>query len=63
MLRAAIEEANWHLMLWPHLRSWLARDPLELGSLEPYLGLDPLVDRRAEQMGFFDGPDRTDALR
>jgi len=55
VLRAAIEEANWHLALWPHLRSWLEREPTDLGSLEPYLGLDPTVARRAEQMGLFEG--------
>ena len=55
MLRAAMADANWHLVLWHHLRSWLEREPTDLGSLEPYLGLDPPVARRAEQMGLFEG--------
>jgi hypothetical protein len=59
VLRAAIEEANWHVILWPHLRAWLAREPLEIGALEPYLGLDPPIDRRSEQMGLFDRVERS----
>jgi hypothetical protein len=55
VLRAAAEEANWHFVLWHYLRSWLEREPTDLGSLEPYLGLDPAVARRAEQMGLFEG--------
>ncbi|MBI3751764.1 MAG: hypothetical protein HY263_08955 [Chloroflexi bacterium] len=57
VLRAAMEAGNWHVILWPQLRAWLARTPLELGSLEPYLGLDPAVARRGEQMGLFDRPE------
>jgi hypothetical protein len=53
VLRAALEEANWHLVLWTHLRAWLEREPTDLMSLEPYLGLDPTIARRAEQMGLF----------
>ncbi|MCI0581481.1 MAG: hypothetical protein L0227_01070 [Chloroflexi bacterium] len=57
LLRAAIEEANWHLVLWPYLRAWLEREPLELDGLEPFLGLEPAVERRGEQLGMFEGPD------
>lgn len=60
VLRAAIEDANWHVILWPHLRAWLAREPLEISALEPYLGLDPAIDRRGEQMGLFDRVDRSE---
>jgi hypothetical protein len=60
VLRVAIEEANWHVILWPHLRAWLACEPLELGALAPYLGLDPPIDRRGEQMGLFDRAERSD---
>jgi len=60
VLRAAIEEANWHVILWPHLRAWLAREPLEISALEPYLGLDPAIDRRGEQMGLFDRVERSE---
>jgi hypothetical protein len=57
VLRAAIEDANWHLILWSHLRTWLDREAGDLASLEPFLGLDPPIGRRAEQMGLFDRPD------
>jgi hypothetical protein len=56
VLRAALEAGNWHFLLWPHLRAWLERDPLGLGDLEPYLGLDPAIERRAEQLGLFEMP-------
>jgi hypothetical protein len=54
LLRAAMETSNWHVILWPHLRAWLERDPLEMAALEPYLGLDPAIERRAEQLGLFE---------
>ena len=57
VLRAAIETDNWHVILWPHLRSWLAREPLDLAALEPYLGLDPAVSGEGRQMDLFPGPD------
>lgn len=63
VLRAAMESANWHLILWPHLRAWLDREALDLDSLEPYLGLDPAIERRAEQMGLFERPEGPDAVR
>lgn len=54
VLRETMEAANWHLILWPHLRAWLEREPLDLADLEPYLGLDPAIERRAEQLGLFE---------
>lgn len=57
VLQTAIEADNWHLILWPHLRSWLAREPLDLAALEPYLGLDPAVSGDGRQMDLFPGPD------
>ncbi len=57
LLRAALEAGTWHIIRSDHLRSFLARDPLQIGDLEPYLGLDPLVGRSAEQMPLFqEGP-------
>jgi hypothetical protein len=56
LLRDAIETSNWHVILWPHLRAWLASEPLDLGALEPYLGLEPAVERSAEQLGLFETP-------
>ena len=35
------------------VRSFLARDELSLDGLEPYIGLDPLVERSGEQLGLF----------
>jgi hypothetical protein len=57
LLRAAMAEANWHIVLWPYLRAWLAREPLELDGLEAFVGLEPAVARRGEQLGLFDPPD------
>jgi hypothetical protein len=54
VLRETMEAANWHLILWPHLRAWLAREPLDLADIEPYLGLEPAIERRAEQLGLFE---------
>jgi hypothetical protein len=57
VLRVALETGNWHIVLWPHLRAWLEREPLELAGIEPYLGLDPAIERRAEQLGLFELPE------
>ncbi len=57
VLRTALETDNWHLIMWPYLRAWLAGDPLDLGALEPYLGLNPSVEGGAEQLGLFGSPD------
>ena len=38
---------TWHILKSDHLRAFLARDPLDLADLEPYLGLDPPVERGA----------------
>jgi hypothetical protein len=55
LLRAALDEGNWHIIKSTHLRAFLARDPLDLADLEPFLGLDPLLERSAEQMPLFGG--------
>jgi hypothetical protein len=57
VLRSAIETGSWSVILWPHLRAWLASEPAGLESLEPYLGLDPAIERRGEQLGLFDPPE------
>ena len=58
VLRDAMEEGNWHVLKWHHLREFLAGDPLDLGALEPYLGLDPSLDQGAgEQLPLF-APER-----
>jgi hypothetical protein len=53
LLREAFDRDNWHVLKWNHLRSFLARDEVSLDALEPYLGLDPLVERSGEQLGLF----------
>jgi hypothetical protein len=53
LLRAAMEECDWHIIKWNHLRTFLAADPLELDDLEPLLGLDPIVERGGEQISLF----------
>ncbi|HET9615081.1 MAG TPA: hypothetical protein VFP22_09730, partial [Candidatus Limnocylindrales bacterium] len=53
LLRDAFERDNWHVLKWNHLRSFLDRDEVSLDALEPYLGLDPLVERSGEQLGLF----------
>jgi hypothetical protein len=55
LLRAALDEAGWHIVKSDHLRAFLARDPMDLADLEPYLGLDPLVERSGEQLPLFGG--------
>jgi hypothetical protein len=55
LLRAALDEGTWHVIKADHLRTFLARDPLDLADLEPYLGLDPLIERTGEQLPLFGG--------
>jgi hypothetical protein len=53
LLRAALEAGTWHIVKANHLRAFLEREPLDLADLEPYLGLDPSIERSAEQMALF----------
>jgi hypothetical protein len=53
LLRAALDEGTWHIIKSGHLRAFMAREPLDLGDLEPYLGLDPLIERTSEQLPLF----------
>jgi hypothetical protein len=55
LLREAVERDNWHVIKWHHLQAFLGRDPLDIADLEPYLGLDPVVERSGEQMPLFEG--------
>ena len=55
LLREAIARDNWHIIKWNHMSAFLARDPLDVGDLEPYVGLDPQVERSGEQMPLFEG--------
>jgi hypothetical protein len=53
LLRRAMEEGNWHILKWDHLRALAARESVTLSDLEPVLGLDPDIDRGGEQMPLF----------
>jgi hypothetical protein len=55
LIREAIERDNWHILKWNHLQAFLDRDGVDLGDLEPYLGLDPVVERSGEQLPLFEG--------
>jgi hypothetical protein len=55
LIREAMERDNWHILKWNHLRTFLDRDGADLGDLEPFLGLDPVVERSGEQMPLFEG--------
>jgi len=55
LLHDAFDRDNWHVIKWNHLRSFLDRDDLSLDGLEPYLGLDPVVERSGEQLDLFSG--------
>jgi hypothetical protein len=53
LLRQAMADGGWNVIKWDHLRTWLADERPDLADLEPYLGLDPLVERSGEQMPLF----------
>jgi hypothetical protein len=53
LLRTAMDEGNWHVIKSHHLRTFLAGDELSLDDLEPFLGLDPEIERSGEQMALF----------
>jgi hypothetical protein len=54
VLRAALAEGNWHLLKVNHLRTFAALQERTLEALEPFLGLDPLVERSGEQLPLFE---------
>jgi hypothetical protein len=54
LIREAMERDNWHVLKWNHLRAFLEREGADLGDLEPYLGLDPVVERSGEQLNLFE---------
>jgi len=53
LLRRAIEGGNWHILKANHLATIAALERPGLGDLEPYVGLDPAVERGAEQIPLF----------
>jgi hypothetical protein len=56
LLRSALEAGNWHILKANHLRAFAEREQPLLADLEPYLGLDPVIERQAgEQTTLFGG--------
>jgi hypothetical protein len=53
LLRRALDEQNWHILKSDHLRRLHAREDAGLDQLAPVLGLDPEVEREAEQLPLF----------
>jgi hypothetical protein len=55
LLRAALTEGSWHILKSTHLRRFLAADVPDLVDLEPFMGLDPAIERSSEQLPLFGG--------
>jgi hypothetical protein len=53
LLRAALDEQNWHILKSDHLRQLLGHEEAGLDQLAPMLGLDPEIERQAEQLPLF----------
>lgn len=53
LLARALDEQNWHILKSNHLRRLVALEEADLDSLAPMLGLDPEVERAAEQLPLF----------
>ncbi len=50
LLRERMEDDNWHILKSDHVRRLWAREEASLEDLEPMLGLDPEIERQAEQL-------------
>ncbi len=53
VLRAGLDAGNWHVLRTDALRRFGSLESPGLGELQPYLGLDPVVDR-PDQLPLFD---------
>jgi hypothetical protein len=53
LLHKALDEQNWHILKSDHLRRLAAREEAGLDQLAPMLGLDPEIERQAEQLALF----------
>jgi hypothetical protein len=53
LLRSAMTAGNWHVLKANHLRTFAALEPVSLDALEPFIGLDPFVERTGEQLPLF----------
>ena len=55
LLRTALETGGFNIIKSNHLRRFLAEERPDLADLEPLLGLDPMIERRGDQMPLFGG--------
>ncbi|MGH2467037.1 MAG: hypothetical protein ACRDGL_04830, partial [Candidatus Limnocylindrales bacterium] len=53
LLRQALEAGNWHILKADHLRELVELEGADLARFEPYLGLDPDIERQGEQIPLF----------
>src|SRR4051812_28597714 len=53
LLAKALEEQNWHILKSDHLRRLFGREEADLDLFGPLLGLDPEIEREAEQLALF----------
>jgi hypothetical protein len=53
LLRERLEEDNWHILKWEHVRRLQAVPRADLATLGPLIGLDPDIERQGDQMGLF----------
>ena len=51
--RRSMDLGNWHVLKSNHLRALAARPEVSLEDLEPYLGLDPAIERAGDQLPMF----------
>ena len=55
LLRTALETGGCNIIKSNHLRRFLAEERPDLADMEPLLGLDPMIERRGDQMPLFGG--------
>jgi hypothetical protein len=55
VLRARLEEDNWHILRWSSVRRLHAARRVSLASLGPLVGLDPEAEPGEDQMALFNG--------
>ena len=53
LLSQSLDAQNWHILKSDHLRRLVARDEADLDLLGPMIGLDPEIERQAEQLALF----------
>jgi hypothetical protein len=53
LLRQALQDDNWHILKWDHVRRLHAQEDASLEQLAPLIGLDPEAERQGEQLALF----------